>query len=219
MRGRTRLTWVTALTIASLLVGSGALNALANEHGGGKRHGEGAPPGQVEHQQQLPAVVQEHDSGKHDGTTQAEHEDQPSQHGQATGGAADRQHGSGEEKHEQHADVDHGQPQAAPINVQPQAAPTSVQPQTAPPSVRRHEDMDEEEDEELEEVEELVTQPARVTEEVRPGLGCGDADDHSGPPGNPGKKCKHPHDNDNDVAAAAPDAPAADVDDGDEDAD
>jgi hypothetical protein len=62
--------------------------------------------------------------------------------------------------------------------------------------------------------EDLVTPPARVTEEVRPGLGCGDADDHSGAPGNPDLKCRKPMDNDGDAATAADDqAATTDADD------
>jgi len=44
MTGRTRLSWVTALTVASLLLGAGTLNALADNHG--KGHGGGS--GKVE---------------------------------------------------------------------------------------------------------------------------------------------------------------------------
>src|SRR6516165_4086586 len=41
MTGRRRLTWVTALTVASLLVGSSALSALADGGRDGSRHGNG----------------------------------------------------------------------------------------------------------------------------------------------------------------------------------
>lgn len=43
---RTRLTWVTALTVLSLLFGAGTLNALADGHGG---NGHGGGSGKVEH--------------------------------------------------------------------------------------------------------------------------------------------------------------------------
>jgi hypothetical protein len=56
MSGRNGLTWVTALTIASLLLGAGALNALAEGHGGGD-HGGGSGRANAAHQQQSPAVV------------------------------------------------------------------------------------------------------------------------------------------------------------------
>ena len=43
---RTRLSWVTALTVLSLLFGAGTLNALADGHGGS---GHGGGSGKVEH--------------------------------------------------------------------------------------------------------------------------------------------------------------------------
>jgi hypothetical protein len=100
MQVRAKLSWVTALTVASLLLGGGALNALADEHG---NHGHGHGP---------------------------------------------------------------------------------------PPTITHDQDADD------------VTTSV-VTEEIRPGLGCGDADDHSGAPGNPDLKCSHPHDNDGDASAEA----------------
>ena len=48
MSGRTRLSWVTALTVTTLLLGAGTLNALADGHGG---RGQGGGSGKVEHQQ------------------------------------------------------------------------------------------------------------------------------------------------------------------------
>jgi hypothetical protein len=98
MTGRTRLTWVTALTIMSMLLGGGALNAFADGQHGNKGHGNGS--GKVEHQQQNKAADVRHD-------VQA--------------------------------------------------------------SSNRDRDRDDEED-----ADDLVTQPARVTDEVRPGKGCGD---------------------------------------------
>jgi hypothetical protein len=49
-----RLSLVTALTVGSLLLGGGTLNALAEGHEG-KDHGGGS--GKVEHQQQKPVTV------------------------------------------------------------------------------------------------------------------------------------------------------------------
>jgi hypothetical protein len=59
LTGRTGLTWVTALTVASLLLGGGALNALAEERGGGHRGGGGQGNSghqQQQQQQEKPAV-------------------------------------------------------------------------------------------------------------------------------------------------------------------
>jgi hypothetical protein len=128
-RTRRRLTWVTAITVASLLLGSGALNALADERGGGG-HG----------------------------------------HGEQTRTAAQQAPAQDSDRHEVKASEKHEDPQNNDVE-------------------RKHDDDDD-----------LVTPPARETEEQRPGLGCGDADDHSGAPGNPDKKCMHPHDNDSDAA-------------------
>jgi hypothetical protein len=50
MASRTRLGLVTALTVASMLLGGGAMNALAKEHGHGNKHGK------VEHAQATAAV-------------------------------------------------------------------------------------------------------------------------------------------------------------------
>ena len=67
MTGRTRLSWVTALTIASLMLGGGALNAFA-EHGGGKGNGNGngnsSGNGKVEHVLQQPQhpAAEKHDN-------------------------------------------------------------------------------------------------------------------------------------------------------------
>src|SRR6266851_2024528 len=119
MTGSRRLTWVTALTVASLLLGGGALNALAE----GRGHGDGGQA-KPEHQQKdksaeggEAAVVQlapkVHPNPAHDSV---KHKD--------------------EDNVNQNADVD------------------------------RKNGGDDDED--------LVTPPARVTNEERPGLGCGD---------------------------------------------
>ena len=80
MNGRRRLTWVTAVTVASLLLGGGALNALAEGHGSGGDHG-GVGQGKTEHQQQQkPTIVNQasHADEAHataQNTEQASHED------------------------------------------------------------------------------------------------------------------------------------------------
>jgi hypothetical protein len=124
MTGRKGLTLVTALTVASLLLGGGALNALAagrGDHGGTNR-------GKPEHQQQQnPAQVNRGNDV---------------QHGDANNG----------NKPANNSDVD------------------------------RNDNDDQDAD--------LVTPPARVTDEDRPGLGCGDDNHiHTGAPGNPGLEC------------------------------
>lgn len=135
MTRRTGLTWVTALTVASLLLGAGALNALAEGHAGGEHGGGQAKP---EHPQpQKPAVVTQ---AKNDGETAA------AQH-----------------------------------------APTA-------PATAKHDDrVDDKDDVQRNDHDDndLVTPPARVTGEDRPGLGCGDDNHaHTGAPGNPDKTCK-----------------------------
>jgi hypothetical protein len=150
MTGRKGLTWVTALTIASLLLGGGALNALANGRGGGD-HG-GGNRGQPEHQQQAsPAQVNHGNSVQH----------QPSDAGNAN------------------KDKDKGQ------------------------DVDRHDNNDQDAD--------LVTPPARVTDEERPGLGCGDDNHiHTGPPGNPDQECNSHGDNGDEQGVTDDDDDAAD---------
>lgn len=125
--GRTRLIWVTALTVASLLLGSGAINALAEGHG-------------------------------------------------PHGGHADND--------------DHRQTTTTSTSTTSTSTATNTNGQTAGNVERKHGDDD----------EDLVTPPAQVTEEQRPGLGCGDGDDHSGAFGNPDNSCRHAHDNDSDMA-------------------
>ena len=142
MTGRKGLTWVTALTVASLLLGGGALNALAEEHGGGNRGRSGQA--HAEHQQQKPAVAnQTNESGESEDVKQA-----------SPASATATAHESDDDKNQN----DNGQVQ------------------------RKHED----------DTEDLVTPPARVTEESRPGLGCGDDNHtHTGAPGNAEMACKH----------------------------
>jgi hypothetical protein len=133
MTGRTRLSWVTALTVASLLLGGGTLNALADGRGGDNK-GHGGGSGKVERQEQTvqrPAEVRHDDqSGKRDN------------------------------------DVDDDDRRG--------------------PNRGRDNDRDDDDD--------LVTPPARVTDDTRPGLGCGDRNhEHLGAPGNPDKECEDRH--------------------------
>jgi hypothetical protein len=51
--GRGRLTLVTALTVASLLLATSAVSALANGHGDSNGNGRGGGQGNVEHTQQV----------------------------------------------------------------------------------------------------------------------------------------------------------------------
>jgi hypothetical protein len=77
MTGRNGLTWVTALTIASLLLGGGALNALAEGRGNGNGGGNGKANAAHQQQQQSPAQVHRNDD-KHDAEQQvapAKHDD------------------------------------------------------------------------------------------------------------------------------------------------
>jgi hypothetical protein len=131
MSGRNGLTWVTALTIASLLLGSGVLNALAEGHGGGD-HGGASGQGNAGHQQQTPAATHtsvqaqvSHDDAKHNNGNNADNKRNDANNN----GNADKQ------RDDDNNDVD------------------------------RAPDDDN---------DDLVTQPARVTDDVRPGLGCGD---------------------------------------------
>ena len=130
MTGRIRLSWVTALTVASLLLGGGTLNALADGHGSDNR-GRGGGSGKVEHQEQTaqrPAEVR--------------HDDRSDERGNGTDDDDRR-------------------------------------------GANRGHDRDD---------EDLVTPPARVTDDARPGLGCGDRNhEHLGAPGNPDKECEDRH--------------------------
>jgi hypothetical protein len=136
MTGRTRLSWVTALTVASLLLGGGTLNALADGHGGGDK-GRGSGSGNVEHQQQAPQRPAE-----------VRHDDQSANRGNQNNNNNDDRGGAN----------------------------------------RGRDDNDKDDDD-------LVTPPARVTDDPRPGMGCGDRNhEHIGAPGNPDKECEDRHD-------------------------
>jgi hypothetical protein len=56
MPGRNGLIWVTAMTIGSLLIGGGAINALAEGRGGGD-HGSNSGRANATHQQPPPGAV------------------------------------------------------------------------------------------------------------------------------------------------------------------
>src|SRR5438477_65207 len=93
MTGRKGLTWVTALTIASLLLGGGALNALADEHGGGK--GGNGRGGAVHQQQQQQKPAEVHQTGDTP-ATQTRHEDiNPSTKATTASPTADKNDGNG----------------------------------------------------------------------------------------------------------------------------
>jgi hypothetical protein len=65
MTGRIGLTWVTALTVASLLLGGGAINALAEGRDGGHRGGGGqGNSGHQQQQQQQKHAVSHQDDDK-----------------------------------------------------------------------------------------------------------------------------------------------------------
>lgn len=139
MTGRTRLSWVTVLTILSLLLGGSALNAFADGPNGNKGHGGGS--GKVEHQQQ-------------GNSAEVRQNVQSSDHGQGQSRAEENRQGRGHDDDE-----------------------ASAQAQD------NDEDMGDA-------AEDLVTQPDQVTDEVRPGLGCGDENHvHTGAPGNPDVEC------------------------------
>src|SRR3954462_9452602 len=71
MIGRSRLSWVTALTVACLLIGASALNVLADEQGKGKNSG----PGNAEqHQQQTTQEYTSHYDGHDDDHHAAKHD-------------------------------------------------------------------------------------------------------------------------------------------------
>jgi hypothetical protein len=108
MTGWTRLGWVTALTIMSLLLGGGALNAFADSNKGNHGHGGGASKVEVRHDS--------NSSNRGHGNAQS-----------------NRGHGNDDRDRD------------------------------------RDRDRDDDEDD-----DDLVTPPARVTDEVRPGKGCGD---------------------------------------------
>jgi hypothetical protein len=185
MSGRKRLTWVTALTIASLLIGSGALNALAEGHGPGERGGSSGDPGNSGHQQQSPVpvatqgthdgggsqdhhgpsiantdstVVSTHGDDEHNGATRTP---TPTPNGSTTSTPTattfSRGHGEG--------DNEDSTPTATPnTTTTPTATPDTTMTPTATPDVERKPD---------DENDDLVTKPARVTDDARP---CRDDD-------------------------------------------
>jgi hypothetical protein len=115
--GRRRLTWVTALTVASLLLGSGAINALAEGRDSGHGHGdEQGEQGETEHHQTKHTVVAPVFQGA-PAQASSKHEDVEDNNTASNNRDVERKHGDDED---------------------------------------------------------LVTPPARATEDVRPGLGCGD---------------------------------------------
>jgi hypothetical protein len=171
MSGRNGLTWVTALTIASLLLGSGALNALA-EHGGGD-HGGASGRDNAGHQQQSPGVVNQ---GKHEGEGASNTNHQaatpgPANHDENSGrnnnGNAGGNRGDGNNNGNNgnnNRDDDDKRATATPTATGATATPTAT-PIGDNDDVNRGRDRDD---------DDLVTPPARVTDDVRPGLGCGD---------------------------------------------
>jgi hypothetical protein len=187
--GRRRLTWVTALTVASLLVGSTALNALADNGRSGGGHGN--DHGKAEHAQTVDTANKHDDHAlqstgdEHHGNGNASANGNASVSVSSNHGNGNGNGGSGD------GDDDRGRRETS--------TPTTTTTTTVTMTpTEEPEDMDRDDVD-----EDLVSPPERVSEEVRPGLGCGDADDHSGAPGNPDKVCKHPHDNDGDAAATS----------------
>jgi hypothetical protein len=174
--GRRRLTLVTALTVASLLMGSTAMSALADRGGNGGGHGNGGGQGNSGHAQ---VVQDQHDGGNNGGgdSNHANSGNGNADHGNSS--VANTSHGN-DGDNGNHGDQDN------------QASATQTADQDAAANMQRDDQN-----------EDLVTPPGRVSEEQRPGLGCGDADDHFGPPGNPDKVCKNPKDNDGDTSASA----------------
>jgi hypothetical protein len=153
MNGRRRLTWVTALTVASLLLGGGALNALAEGHGGGEGDSHGA---QRAHPAQAAPNAQN--------SNKPGHQDNDNDN-----------NNTNVQKHQDEANNNNN-------------------------NVQRHDDDN----------EDLVTPPARVTDDDRPGLGCGDENHmHTGTPGNPDKTCKPPDAENDDQSMTTDDASAA----------
>ncbi len=151
MNGRKSLMLVSALTLASLLLGGGALNALAERGGGGNGDHHGVGQGTSQHsQQQKPAVI---DQTGHNGESPAVH--------QATPAQTNTQHTDQANRHDD--------------------ANAQTRDDENDNNVQRQDD----------DTEDLVTPPARVTGEDRPGLGCGDDNHtHTGAPGNPDNTCK-----------------------------
>ena len=191
MNGRRRLTWVTALTVASLLLGGGALNALAEGHGGGNGdHGSGGGQGKSDHQQQTPVVFNQ---AKHDGESHVVQQASPAQ-AATTAQNTDRPGQRDDDDNITNVQKNKDEHNNNNRNVQKHEDEHNNN------NVQRRDDDD----------EDLVTPPARVTDDDRPGLGCGDDNHtHTGAPGNPDKMCK-PHDGDDeDQAMTTDDASAA----------
>jgi len=171
---RGKLIWVTALTITSLLLGTGAINALAESGGQGRGGGQA----NANHAQ---TVSSQPGNSGHDGRG---HESSQ------TAVQSSTTHGNGG-----HGD-EHGTSDGN--GTANHDATTTATTSTTSVSSDKHSQDDVERDDEND--DDMVTPPGRVTEEKRPGLGCGDADDHTGAPGNPDKECKHPHDNDGEAS-------------------
>jgi hypothetical protein len=186
MNGRKRLTWVTALTVASLLLGGGALNAFAQGHGdgGGVHGGSGGQANKSAHQPP-PGVANQ---GNNDGESP---QGQQPTHGQAKPAPA-----APAQQNLKHDDQEHNQNNGAANN---NNSNNNNNKDKENNNVQRVDD----------DQEDLVTPPSRVTGEDRPGLGCGDDNHpHTGAPGNPDATCK-PHEddqgmNDDNSATAAP---------------
>jgi hypothetical protein len=178
MSGRTRLSWVTALTVASLLLAGGALNAFADAHANPGANGRDASTAKVEHQQQKQAEAQNEAKTSKSGSGSQEH-GQSSNHAQND---AAKQSNDGES---------HGQSDAATHeNVQSHD-------DNGNGAMKDRDDDDEDNDQDVDDDEDLVTPPVEVTENVRPGLGCGDENhEHTGPPGNPDQDCPDKFDDD-----------------------
>jgi hypothetical protein len=190
MNGRTGLSWVTALTIASLLLGGGVLNALAEGHGGGNAGGNGKAT--VEHpqqQQQKPAQAHKSDEKQADA---ANHDAVPQ--------AAQDKHDDAQAKHDEaQAKHDEAQAEHDAQNHNDNDSDGDNDNDKDKASLERGHGADKDRD-----LEDLVTGPDRVTGDDRPGLGCGDMNhEHTGAPGNPDKECKDDHGADDDETAVA----------------
>ena len=176
MGGRTRLGLVTVLTVGGLLLAGGAINALADEHGGGNRGGGRGRGPQVERQQQQPQVqpeVRVDDRHSDDGNP-----------GNGGGG------GNGNP----------GGGRGPNVNPSPAGGVTGDDDARRGPNRGPEARGVQREVEDENEADELVSAPGRVSGEERPGFGCGDENHvHTGPPGNPdlASPCKD-HDGDDD---------------------
>jgi hypothetical protein len=211
MTGRKGLTWVTALTIASLLLGGGALNALADGHGGGGSGGSGR--GGSEHQQQqvqMPAAVQHADNAP--ATTQSRHDDGKHANGDDISSATTATSASNSTAAVNDRGKDgHGDGNA---NVNRDNNNRGNDNLNRDDNNRDNDNLNRDNNRDNDDQDEdLVTPPSRVTDEDRPGLGCGDEHhEHLGPPGDPGLRCPA-RDNDGDDDAATTAVAAATDDD------